>query len=265
MRGRDRQAIHRAGAIVVILALLVPFAAAEITSTTAIPVSRDINAQDSPALIATVKSHVAFVGVSQDARMDGVIRYVDTISRGTASTNLQQIQDDYLVIAASIPLMHTYDEIAKAREALKVQTQLFSEETKARMVMFSGNNTAMQESIRTSTDTADKVIARSKDSLWLANESARLTLFTQESVRRSILLANLSEQGIDTTLARNISGQIDAQRANLRDALQNQSAAALTDTNNAIKALNRQFRENVASSRAAMAIEVKSREEMAKA
>jgi hypothetical protein len=133
------------------------------------------------------------------------------------------------------------------------------------MVKFSGSNADMKESIRLSTDTANKVIARAKNSLWLANESARLTLFSQESVRRSILLTNLSEQGIDTTIARNISEQIDSQRSNLQSALSNQSAAALANTNDAIKTLNRQFRDNVASSRTALAIETKSREEMARA
>jgi hypothetical protein len=244
--GRDRQVVIRAGAGILVLMLLMPLASALVDSSTTIPVSRDLNAQDSPATIALLKHHVAFVGVGQDARMDGVIRYIDNISRGTAITNLQQIQDDYLVIAASIPLMHTSDDISKARDSLRVQTQLFSEETRAQMVKFSGSNADMRESIRSSTDTADKVIARAKDSLWLANESARLTLFSQESVRRSIILTNLS------------------QRSNLRSALSNQSVAALANTNDAIKTLNRQFRDNVASSRTALAIETKSREEMAR-
>jgi gas vesicle protein len=76
-------------------------------------------------------------------------------------------------------------------------------------------------------------------------------------VQRTLLLRSLGKQGIDTTLARNISDQIDAQRFSLQDALTNQSAEVLKSTNTDIKTLTRQFRENVASSRAALAIEMK--------
>jgi hypothetical protein len=248
----------------VILLLLVPLVSASIDSTTVIPVSRAPDAQDSQAVIASLKYHVAYVGTDQDARMNGVIRYIDTISGGTASTSLQQIQDDYLVIAASIPLMKTNDEIASARDALRVQTQLFSEETKARMVQFNGSTADMRASIRSSTDTADKVIDRAKGALWLSSESARITLFLQDSVMRNITLRNLTEQGIDTTIARNISDQINTRRTSLQGALSNKSAAALKATNDEIKTLNRKFRENVASSRAALALEMKSRAMMAR-
>jgi hypothetical protein len=262
--GRDRQAVIRAGAGLVILLLLVPLVSASIDSTTVIPVSRAPDAQDSQAVIASLKYHVAYVGMNQDARMDGVIRYIDAISGGTAGTGLQQIQDDYLVIASSIPLMKTNDEIASARDALRVQTQLFSEETKARMVQFNGSTADMRESIRSSTDTADKVIDRAKGALWLSSESARITLFLQDSVMRNVTLRNLTEQGIDTTIARNISDQINARRTGLQVALSNKSAAALKATNDEIKTLNRQFRENVASSRATLALDMKSRAMMAR-
>jgi hypothetical protein len=262
--GRDLQAVIRAGAGLVLLMLLVPLVSATIDSTTVIPVSRAPDAQDSQAVIASLKYHVAYVGMDQNARMDGVIRYIDTISGGTASTSLQQIQGDYLVIAASIPLMQTNDEISRAREALRVQTQLFSEETKARMVQFNGSTADMRASIRSSTDTADKVISRAKGALWLSGESARITLFMQDSIMRNITLRNLTEQGIDTTIARNISDQINAQRTSLQASLSNKSAAALGATNDAIKSLNRQFRENVASARATRVIELKSMAMMAR-
>jgi len=56
---------------------------------------------------------------------------------------------------------------------------------------------------------------------------------------------------------KNISSRIDAQRSGLQQALSNQSAEALKATNTAIKTLNGQFRENVASSRASYDIAMK--------
>jgi hypothetical protein len=256
MAWSDRKAAFRAVACLAVLMLLVPCVSATVDST-AIPKSTAPDDMDRPDMIATLKTHVAYVGEVQDARMNGVIMYINNISDGTGITSLQQIQDDYLVIASSIPLMHSYAEIAKAREDLRVQTQLFSEETKAQMVMFNGSDVDMRSCIRSSTDAVDNAFSAMTDSLWLAKDSARLTLFNQASGDRTLLIRSLDKQGINITLARNISDQIDAQRSSLRDALTSQSAGALVSTNTAIKTLTREFRENVASSRAALAIDMK--------
>jgi hypothetical protein len=256
MAMRDRKVVPGLCVCLVIMMLLVPYVSATVDSTT-IPKSMDPNAEDRPEVIATLKTHVAYVGEVQDARMNGVIMYVDNISDGAGITGLQQIQDDYLLIASSIPLMHSYAEIAQARDDLRIQTQLFSDETKAQMAMFGGNDTDMRACISSSTDAVDNAISALTGPLWLSNESSRITVFNQDSDRRLLLIRSLDRMGIDTTLARNISDQIDAQRSGIQDALGNRSAAALVSTNTAIKALSRQFRENIESSRAAFAIETK--------
>ncbi len=253
---RDRKVAPGLCICLVIMLLLVPYVSAMVDSTS-VPKSTDPNAEDRPDMIATLKTHVAYVGEVQDARMDGVIMYVNNISDGTGITGLQQIQDDYLMIASSIPLMHSYAEIARARDDLRVQTQLFSDETKAQMALFGGNDTDMRASISSSTDAVDNAISALTGPLWLASESSRITVFNQDSDRRLLLLRSLDRMGIDTTLARNISDQIDAQRSGIQDAIGNGSAEALVSTNTAIKALDRQFRENIESSRAAFTIEAK--------
>ena len=78
---------------------------------TTIPVSTDPLAQDNPELISCLKTHVAYVSQTQDARMEGVISYIDTISNGQGSGNLRDIREDYLTVASSIPLMQTADDI----------------------------------------------------------------------------------------------------------------------------------------------------------
>jgi len=252
----NHTAVLRAVACLAVLMFFVPCVSAVVDSTT-MPKSTAPDDVDRPDVIAALKTHVAYVGEVQDARMNGVIMYINNISDGSGITDLQQIQDDYLVIASSIPLMHTSAEITKARDDLRVQTQLFAEETQARMVMFNGRDDEMRNCIRTSTDAIDNASVSLTDSLWLANGSARLTLFNQASEERMLLIRSLDKQGINVTPARNISEQIDAQNASLRDALTRQSAEALKSANAAIKTLTRQFREDVASSRAASAIAAK--------
>jgi hypothetical protein len=249
--------MFRAGICLLLLILSVPLVSAVVDSAT-IPRSTDPRYEDRPEAIASLKTHIAYVGGDQNDRMEGIIRYIDTISNGTGTIILRQIQDDYLVTASSIPLMQTSAEISQAREDLQVQSRLFSEENKARMLEYKGSSPAMKASIRAIGNATDAGRPNSTTgSLWLRNESARLTLFNRESDDRKHILSDLGKQGINTTFAKNISDQIDAQRSNLRGSLTNKSSAALKSTNAIIRTLNREFRENIADTRAAMAIQMK--------
>ncbi|MDD1694415.1 MAG: hypothetical protein LUQ71_06790 [Methanoregula sp.] len=253
---RDRQVAFRAGACLVVLMLLVPFVSATVDSDT-IPKSQTPNQADRPETIASLKMHTAYVGEDQDVRMSGTIQYINNISRGAGTTTLQEIRDDYLVTASSIPLMGTSAEIIKARENLRILTQRFSEETRARMVQFNGTKGDMRASLQSYQNATANALSGNESIHWLANESARLTLFNRDSTKRMLQIKDLGKQGINTTLAKNLSEQIDAQRPVLQKVLTNKSAEALATTNTAIKALTLEFRKNVASSRAALVIEMK--------
>jgi hypothetical protein len=252
----DRKAVLKAGVFLVLLLLIAPYVSASVDTDT-LPASRQPDAVDNPQLISAFKLHTAYLGQSQETRMDAVVSYIDNISKGTGTSNLEQIEDDYLVIASSVPLMTTNAEISQARDDMRVQTQLFSEETKAQLVMFNGSTDDMRAHIDASVQAADSSITNFKDSLWLAKDSARLMVFNNDSQQRAVLLRGLDRQGIDTTLARNISDQIDAQRANLQGALITNSADSLKNVNTAIRMLTRQFRTTVDNSRAAMTLELK--------
>jgi hypothetical protein len=256
----NRKAVLIALAGLVLLLLIAPAVSAS-AGTPVIPVANinlvDNSANLTPDLLPSLKLHAAFLGQDQEARMDGVIAYIGNISGGTGITGLQQIEDDYLTIAASIPLMTTDDQIAGARDAMKAQTQLFSDETNAQLVMFNGSVDNMRASIASSQQAADASFRSINASLWLARDSARLTLFDADSEQRAFLLRNLDKQGIDTALARNISDRIDAQRPGIQDALINNSADALLAANTNIRSLTREFRTTVADSQVAMAIELK--------
>ena len=69
--------------LALVCALFTPVLANLTTDGNPVPVSKDTLAQDNPELIGPLKTHVAYVGQTQDARMDGVIDYIDTISDGT--------------------------------------------------------------------------------------------------------------------------------------------------------------------------------------
>jgi hypothetical protein len=222
-----------------------------------IPVSKDPLAQNDPEIISALKTHVAYVGQTQQARMNGVIAYIDRISGGNGTSNLYYIEEDYMATASSIPLMQTADEITEAREELRMQSRLFAEETKAQIVMFNGSTDDMRGSINTTVKSVDNSFSGMKDSLWLAKDTARITVFNQESQQRTALLNSLSRQGIDISLARNISQQIDTQRSAIQKALSDNSVSSLKTVNSGLKTLNRQFRGAVQVYRTDLQIQMK--------
>jgi len=241
----------------VLLMLVVPLVSA-VVDVDSIPKSTGPRDADRPETIALLKTQIAYVANDQNTRMDGVIRYIDRISNGNGTVNLQQIQDDYLVIASSVPLMITSAEILKARDDLRDLARAFSDENKAQMGLYNGNNTMMVATIRaTANATAVAQSNSTNNALWLRNESARLLLFNRESADRMRIMSDMGKQGVNITRIKNISQQIDAQRSNIQGALTNKSSVALQSTNAVIKSLNRQFRQDVADSRAALVIEMK--------
>jgi hypothetical protein len=239
-----------------LLVLLILPVAASVDSAI-IPKSKDPLSQDRPDVIAVIKTHIAYVGEAQQARMDGVIHYIDLISNDSGTSSLQEIRNDYMMTASSIPLMGTADEITEARNELQAQSRLFSEETKSQMITFNGSIDDLRGNISISVRMVDDSFNGMKDTLWLAKDSARLTVFNTESVQRSLLLDSLEKQGIDISKARNLSEQIDGQRLVLQKALVDNSAASLKTVNDGIKSLNREFRTAVQEYRTDMQIQMK--------
>lgn len=111
--------MNRLGILSVIL-VIAPMVRA-IPDNTAQSGSQNTIIHDNAELLSSLKMHAAYIGKMQQARMDGVIQYIDRISEGTGCVHLQQIQEDYLMAAFSIPIMRTVDEINTAREEMRQQ------------------------------------------------------------------------------------------------------------------------------------------------
>ncbi|MDO9324962.1 MAG: hypothetical protein Q7T80_08420, partial [Methanoregula sp.] len=120
--------------------------------------------KDNPEELSLLKSHTAYVGVMQQARMNGVIGYIDRISNGAGTANLQWIQEDYIAAASSIPLLYTSDEITAAREEMRTQSIRFFEETNIQLAAFNGTNTDLRASTKETEEDAETKFARMPDS-----------------------------------------------------------------------------------------------------
>ncbi len=224
--------------------------------------SRNIIIQDDVELLSSLKMHAAYIGKMQQARMNGVIQYIDRISEGTGSAHLQQIQEDYLMAAFSIPIMRTVDEINTAREEMRQQSILFADETNNKIMMFNGTTDEMRANANSSMRIVEGTFNSIRYSSWLSSETTRLTVFNQSAERRTAILDTLSDQGLDTSQGRNLSDQIDVQLSEFEDALLQNRDGALLSITSGLKQLNQQFRNTIDGYQTSALIQMKSADMM---
>jgi len=254
----DKRIISLACLLLIIGSFLLVTAVCALSDTIEVPASTDPLDRDRPENIAALKNHIAYVGESQEARMDGVISYINTISGSAGAGKLQQIRDDYLAAAATIPVMQTADQINSLRDDMCSQTRLFAEETRAQMVMFNGTPDGMRETADASMNAFDVSLNRMTDPLWLSRDSARVVVFNREAQERNFTIMSLKDKGVDITQAQQISDQIDAKRSDLEAALRNNKDGAITKVNTGIKSLNQDFRNTIGAYQTNLAIQMKS-------
>jgi hypothetical protein len=255
--------VNRLGILSVIFCLLcvilviAPMVSA-IPDTTAQSRSQNTIIHDNAELLSSLKMHAAYIGKMQQARMDGVIQYIDRISEGTGSVHLQQIQEDYLMAAFSIPIMRTVGEINTAREEMRQQSILFADETNTQIMMFNGTTDEMRANANSNMQIVEGSFNSIMYSSWLASETTRLTIFNQSAERRTAMLETLSAQGLDISYARNLSDQIDVQHSELENALLQNRDGALLSITSGLKQLNQQFRNAIDGYQMTAMIQMKS-------
>ena len=239
--------------LVLLLATLAPGASAY-NDTTSLQSSPDFLARDDPGTIAALKSHAAYVGASQLARMDGIIRYVDRLSAGTKVSELQWIRDDYLATLSSIPLMYHTDEINDARQKVQDLSAYFAFETGLRVAELNGS----EDSLRAYIDSSMAALELSEEGRiskrWIATGRARQKLFDNSSEQRNATLTGLGAQGLDIADAQKISDRIDAERSTLMEVLAHRSTTTIQAVNGRIKILNQDYRSLIRQYRSELEI-----------
>jgi len=220
-------------------------------------------AKDDPQIIAALKSNVVYVGESQQARMNGVIRYIDSISNGTGTDELRWIQEDYLTAASTIPLLYTSDKINSARKEMQDQSVLFSDTSADEMVLFGVNTSTMRSFINSSMKDFDASFNDPNRTPWLTTGRARLIVFNDSANGRNSTLANLSSKGIDVSEAQNLSDSINAEYGDLLNALSHKGGVSVSAVNSRIKILNQGFRDSIRRSYATLKIQSQTAEILA--
>jgi hypothetical protein len=201
-----------------------------------------------------LQSHTVFLSESQEARMNGVIRYIDCASHGSGVTELSWVKEDYLAIASSISLMDTSAEIRAARQEMQDKSVLFADETANQITRSGGSTDAMKRFINDAMQEPDGSGADSNTTHWLRTSDARLTLFDRSAGDRNATLAELAGQGADVAQARAVSDRINAERMSLKSAIFHKGEATIKSENSKLKLLNQQFRNAVRECKVTLAV-----------
>jgi hypothetical protein len=250
--------LFRMGFCCLILAgIFIPLAGALSENTPNLNTRISYLARDSPDIIATLKDHTVFLAGSQQARMDGIIRYVGRLSNDSAVSDLQWIEEDYLTAASSIPMMYSSDEINLARKDMQEQSVRFSDETGIRLAMLGGNYDTMMAYVNDSMQALNSSLSDKNSTPWLTSGRARLKVFLNSSEERNATLADLSRQGVDISQALEISENIDAEQLALQDALAHRGDDTIRIVNGRIRILNQNFRSTVLQYRTDLDIRMK--------
>jgi hypothetical protein len=153
--------------------------------------------------------------------------------------------------------MRTVEEITEAREEMRRQSILFSDETNAQMLMFNGSTTDMRSSAEAAMHPVEESFNCLKYSSWLASQTTRFMVFNKSSERRSAMLDDLSLQGMDVTYPKTLSTQIDAQHEELENALLQNKDVGLLSINSGLRLLKQQFRATVEGYRLTLQAQMK--------
>ena len=237
------------------IALLVPMVTIDLREPGQLN-SQNYLAKDDPQIIAALKSHIVYIAESQQARMNGVIRYAGTISNSSGVEELRWIQEDYLTAASSIPLMYTSDQINAARLDMQDQSVRFSDETANQLVVFNGNADSMRAFINDSMKGFDDSFNDPNHTQWLTTARARLTVFNESANDRNATLFALKAQGVDVNRAEKISDEINAEHTELMSVLMHKGDVTIEQVNSKIRVLNQDFRNAIRDYRANMQVQV---------
>ena len=237
--------ILRTGLILLFLSTLFVPVTDAVTQSTGQSGNQSYAIQDSTELISPLKMHIAYVGKTQQARMNGVINYINKISGGTGTDSLRQIQEDYLTTVFPVPVMRTVEEITEAREEMRRQSILFADETNVQLAVFNGSIADMRSSAEAALHPVEESYNCLKYSSWLASQTTRFIVFNQSSERRTAILDDLSLHGVDVTYPKTFSTQIDAQQVELENALLQNQDGVLLSINSGLRLLKQQFRITV--------------------
>jgi hypothetical protein len=217
-------------------AVMLPASAAPVNGT---------SYRDSPEHIAAMKAYVAYAGEKTEARMDGAIGYIGTLSSGAGTDRLSATRSQYTGIVSSVQGMNTYDQIHDAETQMRTAGTDFTSAARTEVKQYNGTEKALAAAVNASVTAQAGTIASLENAWWTARTTARMDEFAANDARRTATIANLTAKGVDVTQAQSLESQIRDAGAALSAALASHDEKAVKTANEQLAALDKQFAEIV--------------------
>jgi hypothetical protein len=196
---------------------------------------------NNPEHITAMKAYVAYVSEDYQARMNGAITYIGTISGSAGTGDLTNAEQQFTATAGSVQSMTTNTSIDEALSQMKGEVATFHTDTENDMKAYNGSAYELHTSVNASV-TADQTTIQSLDTAyWTARETSRLDEFTHNDAIRNSAIANLTAKGIDVSQAQGIENQIGSLQPSLKSALDARDEKALESVNSQLGTLGQQF------------------------
>lgn len=219
-------------------AVMLPASAAPVNGT---------SYKDSPEHIAAMKAYVACTGEKTEARMDGAIGYIGTISNGAGTDRLSAAESQYTGIVSSVQGMNTYDQIHDAETQMRTAGTDVMSAARTEVKQYNGTEKALAAAVNASVTAQAGTIASLENAWWTARTTARMDEFAANDARRTATIANLTAKGVDVTQAQSIESQIQQESTVLSAAFNSHDEKAVKAANEQLAALDKQFAAAVKS------------------
>jgi hypothetical protein len=196
---------------------------------------------NNPEHITAMKAYVAYVSEDYQARMNGAISYIGTISGSAGTGDLTGAEQQFTATAASVQSMTTNDSIDAALIQMKGEVATFHTNTANDLKAYNGSAPALHASVNASV-TADQVtVGNLYTAWWTARETSRLDEFSHNDAIRNGALTNLSAKGIDVSQPQGIETRISGLQDSLKSALDARDEKTLNSVNTRLGTLGKQF------------------------
>jgi hypothetical protein len=196
---------------------------------------------NNPEHITAMKAYVAYVSEDYQARMNGAITYIGTISGSAGTSDLTGAEQQFTATAASVQSMTTNTSIDEALSRMKEEVAIFHADTENDMKAYNSSESALHTSVNASVTADQATIQSLNTAYWTARETSRLDEFTHNDAIRNSAIANLTAKGIDVSQAQGIETQIGALQPTLKSALEARDEKALESVNSQIGTLSQQL------------------------
>lgn len=194
-----------------------------------------------PEHITAMKAYVAYVSEDYQAKMNGAVSYIGTISGSAGTGDLTAAEQQFTATAASVQSMTTNESIDMALTQMKGEIATFHTATTSDMKAYNGSASALHSSVNASVTADQATIGGLYTAWWTARETSRLDEFTHNDAIRNSALTNLSAKGIDVSVAQGIETQIGGLQGSLKSALEARDEKALESVNSQLGTLGQQF------------------------